>query len=121
MIKKLIELDGRYGYPKEVDPVKVKRVASDFKVWLEKLNPGDDKFGFLRLDLPLVKAALNGTLSLPYRESNPHSWEIGEGMLDQHLEVIAPFYNAIKGATLSMPPEVIEKDGRYYVWCEFEE
>lgn len=121
MIKKLIELDGQYGYPKEVDPVKVKRVATDFKVWLAKLDPRDDVFGFLKFDLPLVEAALNEVLPLPYRESNPHSWEIREGMLDQYLEIIAPFYNAIKGAKICMPPEVIEKDGRYYAWCEFEE
>ena len=120
-IRKLVELDGEYGYPKEVDIFKIKRAATKFKSWLLTVDCNNDPFGFLQKDLPLVDAALHAYLPLPYRHSNPHNWEIREGQLDWYLEIAAPFYNSIRGADLCDPPQVIEKDGKYFAWCEFEE
>lgn len=77
-MRKLVELDGPYGYPKEVDVVKIKRVAVEFREWLLTVDPTNDPFGFTQSDLPLVDAALNGDLPLPHRCSNPHNWEIRE-------------------------------------------
>lgn len=70
-------------------------------------------------DLPVVEAALDGSLPLPYKE-NPHRREIGEGDLDWCLDKLAPFYNTICGA-LYEPPKVIMKNGRYFAWTEFED
>lgn len=119
-IRKLVELDGEYGGWLEVDLVKLKRVATEFKKWLLTVDPNDDPFGFLQKDLPIVQKALDGSLSLPYRQSNPHNWEIREGLLDWYLEIAAPFYNTVRGA-LNETPQVIMKDGRYYAWAVFEE
>jgi hypothetical protein len=118
-IKKLVELDGEYGGWLEIDPVKLRRVANEFRSWLETIHPNNDPLGFLSKDLPIVKAALDGTLPLPYRE-NPHQREIGEGDLDWCLDKLAPFYNTIHGS-LDAPPKVTMKDGRYFAWTEFED
>jgi hypothetical protein len=119
-ILKLVELDGEYGGWLEIDPVRLKRVATAFKRWLLTVDPNNDPFGFLKYDLPLVEAALTGHLKLPYKDY-PHNWEIREGLLPiDYREISAPFYNTLAGA-LYAPPEVIQKDGKYYAWCEFED
>lgn len=120
-IRKLVELDNETWGWTEVDPITVKRVATEFKQWLETVDPKNDKFGFLRKDLPLVEAALNGTLTLPYKGWRPHSRELGEGLLPcDYTKISAPFYNTICGSHLT-PPEVIEKDGKRFAWAEFED
>ncbi|MDP2066525.1 MAG: hypothetical protein U1E02_09110 [Hydrogenophaga sp.] len=119
-VRRLVELDGEYGGWLEIDPVKLKRVATEFKSWLLTVDPNNDPFGFLMRDLPLVEAALTGSLKLPSK-NYPHAKELGEGWLpDDYCEISAPFYNTIHGA-LYAPPEVIQKDGKYYAWCEFED
>ena len=119
-MRKLVELDGEYGGWLEIDPVKLRRVALAFQQWLLAVDPNNDPHGFVLKDLPLVEKALEGSLTLPFRQSNPHNWEIREGLLDWYLEIAAPFYNTIRGA-LNDPPQVIMKDGRYYAWADFEE
>jgi hypothetical protein len=120
-MRKLIELDGEYGGWLEIDQVKLKRVANEFKIWLLTVEPNNDPFGFIKYDLPMVEAALNGSLKLPYKGGRPHTRELGEGLLPiDYREISAPFYNTIRGA-LDAPPEVILKDGKYYAWCEFED
>ena len=118
--RKLVELDGEYGGWLEIDPVKLKRITTQFKNWLTTLDPEKDSFGFLSKDLPIVESVLNGTLSLPYRQANPHNWEIRESLLDWYLEIAAPFYNTLRGA-LHEAPQVIQKDGRFFAWTEFED
>lgn len=120
-VRKLVELDGEYGGWLEVDPVKLRRVTMSFKKWLLALDPNNDPFGFLQKDLPLVELALKGRMELPFKGSEPHTWEWHEGLLPQeYKKACAPFYNTIKGA-LYVPPEVIMKDGRYFAWAEFED
>lgn len=120
-IRKLVELDGEYGGWLEVDPVKLKRVATKFKKWLLTVDPNNDPFGFLQKDLQIVNSVLNNSISLPRKSNEPHRWERGEGLLPaDYREISAPFYNTICGA-LYAPPTVIMKDGRYYAWAEFEE
>lgn len=120
-IRKLVELDAETWGWSEVDPIKLMRVAAEFKAWLMTVQPQNDPFGFLKKDLPIVESALNGTMQLPYKEYRPHSRELGEGLLPREYTMIsAPFYNTIRGAHLT-PPEVIEKGGKRYAWAEFEE
>jgi hypothetical protein len=74
----------------------------------------------VKQDLPLVDAALNGTMPLPYKGWESHMRELGEGLLPRdYTRVSAPFYNTIRGAHLT-PPQIIEKDGKRYAWAEFE-
>ena len=108
-IRKPVELDSG-GFSTEIDPIKLKRLANEFKAWLMTIDPSNDPFGFLEKDLPLVNAALNGSLPLPYKHSNPHNWEIREGLLDWYLEISAPFYNLIRGMDL-----VVEQDSDGYM------
>jgi len=120
-MRKLVQLDDETWGWSEIDPIKLQRVARVFKAWLMTLDPQDDPFGFLKQDLPLVDAALQGMLSLPYKGYEPHQRELGEGWLPvAYTEVSAPFYNTIRGAHMS-PPRVIEKDGKRYAWADFEE
>lgn len=119
---KLVELEGEFGYPKEVDVVKIDRVARDFRRWLLSLNPSNDPYGFLSQDLPLVESVLNGELPLPYRGPEPHSWEIREGLLPRdYTKASAPFYNAIRGVQLCEPVRVVREADRFFGWCQFEE
>ena len=84
------------------------------------LDPGNDPFGFLRQDLPLVESVLNGEMPLPYRGWEPHMRELGEGLLPREYTTIsAPFYNTIRGANRSI--ETVAKDGKRYAWAEFED
>lgn len=119
-IKKLVELNGEFGGWLEIDPVKLKRVATEFRNWLSTVNPAGDEFGFLEKDLPIVEQALVGTLKLPHK-GFPHNWEIREGLLPRaYTFIAAPFYN-VSGGSLDAPPEVVMKDGRYYAWAEWED
>lgn len=119
-IKKLVELNGEFGGWLEIDPVKLTRVATEFRNWLIKVNAADDEFGFLGKDLPLVEQALSGTLKMPCHDY-PHNWEIRESLLPTDFrQISAPFYNTISGSLYS-PPEVIMKDGRYFAWTEWED
>lgn len=120
-ITKLVELNGEFGGWLHIDPVKLKRVANDFKNWLLETNHGDDEFGFIQKDLPLANAAIEGSIELPWRKTHPHSWELREDLLPrEYTNVSADFYFTIKGS-LDAPPQVIMKDGRYYAWTEWED
>jgi hypothetical protein len=120
-MRKLVQLDDETWGWSEVDPIKLRRVASEFKVWLLNVDPAQDKFSFLKQDLPLVEAALNGSIVLPYKGGRPHKRELGEGWLPRdYTQISAPFYNTIRGAHLQ-PPEIIERDGKRYAWVDFED
>lgn len=128
--KKLVELDGG-GFSTEIDSVRLKRVATEFKKWLLTIDPSNDQFGFIQKDLPLVEMALNGSMQLPFKGSYPHSRELGEGWLSKDFrEISAPFYNTIRGMDLVVEEDskgnikglkIIEKDGKRYAWAEFED
>jgi hypothetical protein len=120
-MRKLVQLDDETWGWLEIDPIKLRRVASEFKAWLLRVDPAQDPFGFLQQDLPLVEAALNGTMVLPYKGGRPHTRELGEGWLPrEYTRISAPFYNTIRGARLQ-PPTIIEKDGKRYAWAYFED
>ena len=48
-MRKLVQLDDD-GWCVEIDLVKLRRVASEFKAWLFTVDPGQDPFGFLKQD-----------------------------------------------------------------------
>ena len=88
-IRKLVELDEETWGWSEIDPVKLKRVATEFKSWLLTVDKNKDSFRFLDEDLPLVEAALSGELPLPYKGREPHTYEWREGLLPQEYIKIA--------------------------------
>jgi hypothetical protein len=119
--RRLIQLDDDTWGWSEIDMVKLKRVATEFKNWLNTVDPDNDPFGFVKQDVPLVDAALDGTMRLPFKGRHPHNWEIREGLLPEpYNDYSGPFYNTIRGAHLT-PPEVIERDGKRFAWAEFED
>lgn len=121
MVRKLIQLDEESWGWTEIDPVKLRRVSLAFKAWLDNIDPKEDPFGFLKMDLPIVQSALDGTLMLPYKGKEPHSWEVRERTIPQdYLAISSPFYNTIRGAHLT-PPKTIEQNGKRYAWADFEE
>lgn len=118
---KLIELDQETWGWSVIDPVKLERVAKEFKLWLLTVDPKNDKYGFLEKDLPIVLSALNKSILLPYKGNYPHNWELREGLLPrEYTKISAPFYNTIQGAHLTSP-QIIEKNGKRYAWAEFED
>lgn len=120
-MRKLVQLDDDSWGWSEVDQIKLRRVALEFKAWLLTVDPSQDPLGFLKQDLPLVESALSGVMVLPYKGHRPHTRELGEGLLPRAYTLIsAPFYNTIRGAHLH-PPEIIEKDGKRYAWADFED
>lgn len=121
MYRKLVRINDETLYFTEIDEVELKRVATIFEKWLLKIDPEHDPFQFLKKDLPLVKAALDGTLRIPYSATDPHAWEIREGTIpSEYIEISSPFYNTIRGEHM-VPPEIIEQDGHRYAWAYFEE
>jgi hypothetical protein len=118
-MRKLVQLDDD-GWCVEIDLIKVRRVASEFKEWLMSVDAAQDQFGFVKQDLPLVEAALNGSMVLPYKGYEPHTRELGEGWLPrEYTRISAPFYNTIRGANRSV--ETVQKDGKRYAWADFED
>ena len=120
-MRKLVQLDEDTWGWSEIDPIKLRRTALELKAWLSAVDPTQDPFGFLQYDLPLVEAALNGTMALPFKGSEPHTRELGEGWLPRnYTRISAPFYNTIRGAHLE-PPAIVEVDGKRFAWADFEE
>ncbi len=121
MHKKLVMLDPESRRFTEIDQVKLKRVAAILYDWLLEIDPNNDPFKFLTRDLPLVKAALDGTLKLPYKEIEPHILEFREGLLPlDYIEISSPFYNTIRGQHM-VPPEIVECDGKSFALMNFED
>ncbi len=104
----------------EIDAVKLKRVTEAFKAWLMTVDPKNDPFGFLKQDLPLVEAVLQGMLPLPFKGARPHSRALGEGWLPlEYANISALFYTTIRGTDRSV--NTVLKDGKRYAWANFEE
>lgn len=118
-MRKLVQLD-EDGYCMEIDAVKLKRVTEAFKAWLMTVDPKNDPFGFLKQDLPLVEAVLQGMLPLPFKGARPHSRALGEGWLPlEYANISALFYTTIRGTDRSV--NTVLKDGKRYAWANFEE
>ncbi len=118
-MRKLVQLD-EDGYCMEIDAVKLKRVTEAFKAWLMTVDPKNDPFGFLKQDLPLVEAVLQGMLPLPFKGARPHSRALGEGWLPlEYANISALFYTTIRGTDRSA--NTVLKDGKRYAWANFEE
>ncbi len=139
-MRKLVLLTNRYGALTEVDPKALRREALALKTCIESAPRKEEKqFQYRQKLLPLVEAALNGTLQIPLKGDGPYPvrWmeEGFEPWLPEPLsEMYFTFLGRVRGvAHLSAPsylkthdimdyvPEIVEKDGQRYEWVEFED
>ncbi|VWX58292.1 hypothetical protein VARIO8X_130129 [Burkholderiales bacterium 8X] len=117
----LVEIDPETFNLLVIDLIKVKRTGKRFKKWLLELESEEDRFGLRSSNMPIVDAALDDRLPLPYKDLTPLAREAMEGMIrPDYSEISAPFYTAIRGAHLA-PPEIVHKNGKMYAWTYFEE
>jgi hypothetical protein len=124
MKKKLVKLNlaegGRFS---EVDPIRVRRKALLVKSYLEsEFDRKADQHEVYEKVMPLVLAALDGTLKMPYPFSDwPLKYESREGLLPRDFErVIAGFEVAASGSHLEEPKVEIVA-GEEYAYIDFEE
>lgn len=121
-MRRLVELDPVSKRFMEVDTKRVKREALALKEYiLAAPAEEEEQFRYRSEILPIVEAALNGTLELPYRGYWPYQWEGGEGLLPRNYSRLeANFYIPVMGSHLDAP-KIIVKDGKEYAWMEFED
>jgi hypothetical protein len=124
-VRKLVELDPVTMTTKEVDGQKIRQSALALKEYLLKLTAAEDQYGIKSQVLPIVEAALQQSLNLPFDgRKTPLGYEGSEGLLPaEYRKLAAPFFVAITGMSglgheLLKP---IHKDGKLFVWMEFEE
>lgn len=124
-MKRLVELDPDTFRTKEVDYKKIRRTAESLKSYLLSLKPEEDTYQIKKKVLPIVDAVLSDDVKLPFDARNKPLWYEGtEGLLPKDYENISgPFWVAISGMSglgcdLIQP---IHKDGKVYVWMEFED
>ena len=121
-MRKLVELDPVSKRFMEVDTKRLNRAAQALKEYiLAAPSEEEQQLRYSKEILPIVEAALNGTLDLPYRGYIPYVWEGGEGLLPPgYRSLEANFLVAVKGSHLDVP-EIAVKDGKEYAWMEFED
>lgn len=121
MTKRLVELD-KNGSATEVCWKRLRRQALAVKEYLDR-SPSCPEIPNLReRAMPLVQAALDGTLIVPLSiRRDPFVWEGGEGLLPSDFNhVFSRFMNIVTGADRDYVNRV-EKDGKVYAWVEFED
>lgn len=121
-MRKLVELDPVSKRFMEVDTKRLKREAKILKEYILSAPAEEERQLRYRSEiLPIVEAALNGTLELPYRGYMPYVWEGGEGLLPPHYRKLeANFLVVAKGSHIRVP-EIVMQDGKEYAWMEFED
>lgn len=138
-MKKLVKLDPG-GWLTEIDLKAMRREALALQVYIDSAPQGEEKlFEYRRKVLPLVRAALEGTLPIPYKGDDPYSWRLMlEGLSPMLGEEFRAFYSAFMvrvggspvwsspsylrtGDSSDYVPDVVIKDGERYEWVEFED
>lgn len=138
-MKKLVKLDAN-GWLTEIDQKALAREAHALRTYIESAPAKEEEiFQYKNKVLPLVEAAISGTLMLPYKGEDPYSWRL---MLEDlapmltdafrtiysafivrihgHPMPVAPSYRET-GDALKYIPAIVEKDGDRYEWVEFED
>lgn len=72
-MRKLVLLDPS-GALTEVDPKLLRREASALKAYVESASKGEERlFQYRKKLLPLVEAALSGSVQIPFKGDDPYS------------------------------------------------
>lgn len=138
-MRKLVKLNSR-GLLTEIDIKVMRRKALALKAYIESAPKQEEElFQYKAKVLPLVEAALNGSLQIPHKAEEMYSWRLMlDGLApmlpDEFDELYASFLNRIEGSPhWSNPeflrtenlsdyhPDIVEKDGEQYEWVEFED
>lgn len=129
MFKKLVRHDDWHFL--EVDPVRLKRKAIKLREQIDqKVPPADDRYGFRKVTLPIIDAAVRGEIleSLNLEKSKFISGNFQrakqEGDLppeydEEFLDAVAGFLVTVQGLMLDPSDEVVV-DGVSYRWADFE-
>lgn len=121
-MRKLVELDPVSKRFMEVDVKCLKRAALALKEYILAAPAEEEQLLRYRSEiLPIVEAALNGTLELPYRGYWPYAQESDEDLLPpRYRSLEADFYIPAMGSHLNVP-KIVVQDGKEYAWMEFED
>ncbi|MBX3659686.1 MAG: hypothetical protein KF740_14740 [Ramlibacter sp.] len=128
------------GWLTEIDQRAMRREALALKSYIEAAPAQEERlFQYKEKVLPLVDAALSGSLQIPFKGQGGYSWRLMleglEPMLVQRFrELHSRFMNRIDGSAMwSAPsflqtgnsedykPDIVMKDGVRYEWVEFED
>lgn len=137
-MKKLVKLDESLRLT-EIDPKVLRRSALALKAYIEQAPEAEaEKYEYEQRVMPLVRAALDGTVQIPYYGQQPYSMRfIIEGLypelIDEFSKLYSNFMLIIEGSSakfslsthlhgkyvLDECEEVI--NGERYEWCWFED
>jgi len=136
-MRKLVMLD-KDGYLTEVDPKALLREALTLRAYIESASNAEEAiFKYKEKLLPLVNAAINNKLLVPYKGSPYETRLIQEGIEPDLPKGIKDHYfkflARIKGRKVPYPPgtpigpdgrflpDKIDNNGNSYRWVEFED
>jgi hypothetical protein len=118
----------------EVDPKALRREALALKAYVESVSKEEERlFQYHKKLLPLVDAALNGSVQIPFKGDDPYSaYLMMEGLLPELPKALQELYfvfvNRIRGSSIcglkninDYKPEFVVKDGQRFEWVEFED
>jgi hypothetical protein len=138
-MKKLVRLDAG-GWLTEIDMKAMHREARALQAYIQTASLDEELlFQYRSKVLPLICAALEGRLQIPYKGEAPYSWQLMfEGLAPKltgdFSNLYSLFMNRIAGSstlsalsvqqnddTADYVPDIIEKDGWRYEWVNFED
>jgi len=135
-MRKLVRLDENCWLT-EVDPKALRREAEALQAYILQAPTGEAReFKYHEKLLPLIEAALDGTLPIPYKGDEPYNGRLILDGLQPNLpnnasSLYSRFLLRIKGsARLSSKsvdaegyyiPDEVMIDGQRYEWVEFED
>ena len=119
MYKRLVRHDGRHFL--EVDLVRLKRKAIQLRDQIDRKIPSNnDPYGFRKITLPIVEAAIRGEITESVDPSTAtfisgnFQWDRREGNLpsecdEEFIDAVADFSVTLKGLSIDLTEEVIGK------------
>ncbi|NHZ66878.1 hypothetical protein [Massilia genomosp. 1] len=121
--RKLVKVNEQTGDYAEVDKVRLKRETHELMNFIQtNIAQSKDKYGVWTSLVPLCRAVLAETISLPVPFFElPLRYESREGLLDADFdELLCGFTLTISGTAREILDEVVI-DGVRYMYADFEE
>ncbi|RSZ58801.1 hypothetical protein HF313_26465 [Massilia atriviolacea] len=121
--RKLVRVDEQTGDYAEVDTVRLKRETQELMDYIgSNVDPNKDPYRIWTSVVPLCRAVLDETISLPVSFFDlPLRYESREGLLDAEFDdLFSSFVLTISGTAREILDEVVI-DGVKYMYADFEE